>query len=37
MAEKWYPFIDLRKCNGCIACVEYCERGVLDARDKKPM
>lgn len=35
MAGKWYPFIDSRRCNGCMACAEYCERGVLDVKDKK--
>lgn len=35
MSTKWYPFIDKNKCTGCIACIEYCERGVLEELDKK--
>lgn len=35
MSSKWYPFIDSGRCSGCIACIEYCERGVLEEVDKK--
>jgi len=35
MSAKWYPFIDKSRCSGCIACIEYCERGVLEELDGK--
>ncbi|SPF49038.1 putative 4Fe-4S ferredoxin [Candidatus Desulfosporosinus infrequens] len=35
MSTKWYPFIVESKCTGCIACVEFCEYGVLEEIDSK--
>jgi len=29
MSKGWYPYIDISKCNGCLACIEYCEYGVF--------
>lgn len=28
MTKSWYPLILGQMCNGCMACIEYCERDV---------
>lgn len=35
MSAKWYPFIDKNRCSGCSACIEYCEKDVLEEQNRK--
>lgn len=30
MSTTWYPLILGEMCNGCMACLEYCERDVYE-------
>ncbi len=32
----WFPIIDFKKCNGCMACVKKCTRGVFAEEAGKP-
>ncbi|MDI3534685.1 MAG: hypothetical protein PWQ82_1050 [Thermosediminibacterales bacterium] len=36
MSKKWYPIINLEKCSGCMACVDFCSHGVYEVRNDAP-
>lgn len=33
----WYPEIDHSRCSGCGECVEFCDNGVFEMRDGRPV